>query len=411
MHILFLTDNFPPEGNAPATRTFEHAKYWITLGHQVTIITGAPNFPEGRVFDGYENNWYSKEFIEGIEVRRVKTFVTSNEGFLKRILDFLSFMVSSFFAGLFVKKPDVIVGTSPQFFTIISGYFLAKIKRRPFVFELRDIWPASITAVGAMKDSLIIKVLEKIEMFLYKHSSRIVAVTESFKNELIERGVNEQKIGVVLNGVDLSTYKPVDSKNIELETKYALTNKFIIGYVGTHGLAHALDSILDAAKLIASNDEVRFLFVGGGAAKKTIDDRINSEGLNNVISIARQPKSSMPEFWSLCDLSLISLKDTDLFKTVIPSKIFESMGMGIPLLVSMPKGEATQIVESTHSGVIVKAEQPLELVKAIERIYSDHSIIERMSENAKKASKTYNRESLASAFIDELEIAIEEYLR
>ena len=155
MHILFLTDNFPPEGNAPATRTYEHAREWVKLGHKVTIITGAPNFPEGKVFDGFSNRWYSKAILDGIEVRRVKTYITANEGFAKRILDFMSFMVTSFFAGLFVKKPDVIIGTSPQFFTAISAWALSAVRFKPFIFELRDIWPASITAVGVAPPPLI----------------------------------------------------------------------------------------------------------------------------------------------------------------------------------------------------------------------------------------------------------------
>jgi len=198
MHILFLTDNFPPEGNAPASRTYEHAREWVKLGHEVTIITGAPNFPEGKVYEGYKNDWYSKELLDGIEVRRVKTYITANEGFVKRILDFVSFMVSGFIAGLFVKKPDVIIGTSPQFFTAVGAWALAAVRFKPFVFELRDIWPASIITVGAMKKGFIIKLLERLEIFLYKRASLIISVTESFKVELMERGVEGDKIKVVL---------------------------------------------------------------------------------------------------------------------------------------------------------------------------------------------------------------------
>ena len=166
MHILFVTDNFPPEGNAPATRTFEHAREWVSKGHKVTVITCAPNFPEGKVFDGYKNRWLSKETIEDINVWRVKTYITANEGFIKRTIDFVSFMICSLFFGLFVGKVDVVVGTSPQFFTVISAWALALFKRVPFVFELRDVWPASIAAVGAMRGSWIINILEKLELFL-----------------------------------------------------------------------------------------------------------------------------------------------------------------------------------------------------------------------------------------------------
>lgn len=181
MHILFLTDNFPPEGNAPATRTFEHAREWVKLGHKVTVITGAPNFPEGKVFEGYKNRLYTCEVMSGIEVRRVVTYITANEGFLRRILDYVSFMVTGFIAGMFVRKPDVVVATSPQFFCAVAGWMLSAVRFKPFVFELRDIWPASITAVGAMKPSFSIRMLEKLDLFLYLRAKRIVSVTHSFQ--------------------------------------------------------------------------------------------------------------------------------------------------------------------------------------------------------------------------------------
>ena len=206
MHIVFLTDNFYPEGNAPAARTYEHVASWVKAGHQVTVITGAPNFPEGKVFEGYKNNWYTKELLNGIQIVRVKTYIAANKGFAKRILDFLSFMVTSFIAGLFQKKADAIIATSPQFFTAISGWLLSVFKRKPFIFELRDFWPASIVAVGAMKKSWVLTCIEKVELFLYHRADQIVVVTKSFKTELIARGIESDKISVVLNGVDLKQY-------------------------------------------------------------------------------------------------------------------------------------------------------------------------------------------------------------
>ncbi|PWK50882.1 glycosyltransferase family 4 protein [Pleionea mediterranea] len=392
MHILFLTDNFPPEGNAPATRTYEHAREWVKNGHKVTIITGVPNFPEGKVFEGYQNEWYQKENIDGIEVRRVKTYITANEGFVKRTLDFLSFMVTSFFAGLFVKKPDVIVGTSPQFFTACSAWALSAIRRKPFVFELRDIWPASITAVGAMDKTIVIRLLEKLEMFLYRRATRIISVTHSFKDELVRRGIDISKIDVVLNGVDLSLYSPVSAKDAELSREFNLENKFVVGYVGTHGLAHALDKVLDAAESLMEHSEIHFIFAGGGAAKESLDNEIKVRGLTNVVSIPRQSKHMMPRLWSLCDISLISLKDTPLFKTVIPSKIFESMGMGIPIIITAPVGEATEIIERAGAGVIVRPETPEELTNVVFDLYENKQTLRSYSIASAKASQEFSRE-------------------
>ncbi len=402
MHILFLTDNFPPEGNAPATRTYEHAREWVKLGHKVTIITGAPNFPEGKVFDGYKNSWYSKSELDGIEVRRVKTYITANEGFAKRILDFMSFMITSFFAGLFVKKPDVIVGTSPQFFTAVSAWALSAIRFKPFVFELRDIWPASITAVGAMGRSLPIRILEKIEMFLYWRADKIISVTHSFKKELIERGVDGNKIDVVLNGVDLSKYEPAPQKDKSFAEQYDLTDKFVVGYVGTHGLAHSLDKIVEAAELLVDLKDVRILFAGGGAAKGEVEALVKEKGLSNVVLIPRQQKDLMPKLWSLCDISLISLKDTNLFKTVIPSKIFESMGMGLPMIMTSPIGEATAILSESQSGVIVKPESPEDVASVIRELYRDRTRLDKLAINSAKAAQIYDRNRLAESMLNKM---------
>ena len=371
MHILFLTDNFPPEGNAPASRTYEHAREWVKLGHDVTVITCAPNFPEGVLFDGYKNKWYQREVMEGIDVVRVKTYITANEGFVKRILDYISFGVMGGIAGLFQTRPDVIVSTSPQFFCACGAWVLSVVRWKPWVFELRDIWPASITAVGAMEKSTIIRVLEKLEMFLYRRADRIVAVTNSFKTELIERGIDGDKIDVVINGVDLSKYSPVDTKDPALADQYGLAGKFVVGYIGTHGMAHALDKVLDAAALLQDNDDVRFLFAGGGAERASLERLAAERGLSNVVMMPRQPKEAMPAVWSLCDISLISLRDTPLFTKVIPSKIFESMGMGLPMVIACPAGEATDIIADTSSGVMVEPENPEALANCIAGLYSD----------------------------------------
>lgn len=403
MHILFLTDNFPPEGNAPATRTFEHAREWANKGHKVTVITCAPNFPEGKVFEGYKNKWLSKQKIEGINVWRVKTYITANEGFIKRTIDFISFMLSSLFFGLFTRKVDVVIGTSPQFFTVITAWALAKFKRVPFVFELRDIWPASITAVGAMKGSWIIKVLKKLELFLYSQADLIISVTHSFKLELENRGVSADKIKVVLNGVDLSKYKPLPEKDKGFAEEFQLQGKFVAGYVGTHGLAHALDSIIEAAELLKADDDVRIVFAGGGADRARLENLVKARDLPNVVMIPRQAKENMPKIWSLCDVSLVSLKDTPLFSTVIPSKIFESMAMKLPIIISVPEGESTQIIRTQKAGLVIPPENPNRLAEALLNIKNDKDMYNTYSKNGFLAAKKFNRKKLSIEMLNYIE--------
>jgi glycosyltransferase involved in cell wall biosynthesis len=402
MHILFLTDNFPPEGNAPATRTFEHAREWVKNGHRVTVITGAPNFPEGRVFAGYKNRLYSREDMDGIEVRRVITYITANEGFLRRIVDYVSFMVTSFIAGIFVPKPDVVVATSPQFFCAVGGWLLAAVRFKPFVFELRDIWPASITAVGAMKPSLMIRLLEKLELFLYRRAQRIVAVTYSFKEELISRGIDGAKIEVVINGVDLSTYKP-QKRDSELAVATELQGKFVAAYVGTHGMAHALDTIVDAAELLSDRDDIRILFAGGGAEAQRISQVVADRRLSNVVCLGRQDKNVMPRIWSLCDVSIVHLRNTDLFRTVIPSKIFESFAMALPILIGVPDGEATAIVRREEAGVVIPPEDAALMADAIRQLADNPAAMQIYRDNALAAAPRYDRAVLAAQMLCVLE--------
>ena len=402
MHILFLTDNFPPESNAPASRTFEHASRWVQAGHDVTVITTAPNFPEGKVFPGYRNRLYQTETMDGIRVVRVKSYIAVNAGFLKRILDYLSFMAGGFLAGLFQRKPDVIVATSPQFFCAVSGWALSAVRRKPFVFELRDIWPASITAVGAMKKGTAIRLLERLEMFLYQRADSIICVTHSFKAELITRGVDPRKLHVILNGVDLTRYQPPETKPRELSSLYNLNEKFVVGYIGTLGMAHALQRVLEAAERLTDREDIVFLFVGGGAAKADLLASAKAKGLKNVQFLGRQPKELMPRFWALCSVSLVPLKNTNLFRTVIPSKIFESMGMGVPLIISVPEGEATQIVRNTKSGVVVAPESPEQLAEQIRQLADNSALVQQLSRNCQQAAPHYSRASLSEEMLSAL---------
>lgn len=402
MHILFLSDNFPPEGNAPATRTFEHAREWVRLGHRVTVITCAPNFPEGKVYAGYRNRLFAREDMAGIEVWRVKTYITANEGFMKRTLDYLSFMASGFTAGLFVRKPDVVVATSPQFFTACAGWLLAALRRKPFVFELRDLWPASITAVGAMQESRVTRSLERLELFLYRRADLIVSVTQSFKQDLTRRGIDPAKIHVVVNGVDLDQYSP-RAKDAELVERHGLQGKFVAAYIGTHGMAHALETLVQAAELLRERRDIVFLFAGGGAAAETVKALIEAKGLDNVLFLGRQSKQDMPRIWSLCDLSVVHLRNSELFRHVIPSKIFESFAMGLPILIGVPEGESTGIVEAQEAGLRCEPEQPAALAEAIAALADDDERLARYRRNGLAAARHYDRRHLASVMLEQLE--------
>lgn len=390
MRILFLSDNFPPETNAPASRLHEHARSWVRSGHDVTVVTCAPNFPEGRVFDGYRNRLRQVEVIDGIRVVRVKTYIAANAGFVKRTLDYLSFMFAGVLAGLFERRPDVLVATSPQFFCAVGGWLLSAMRRVPFVFELRDLWPASITAVGAMRRGLAVRSLERLELFLYRRADAVVSVTNAFRADLISRGISDHKVHVVINGVDLEHYAP-QPRDRALAAEFGLEDRFVVGYVGTHGMAHALDRVLEAAERLRDRPDVAFAFVGAGAERERLERIARERALDNVVFVPRQPKDRMPAVWSLCDLALIPLRDNPVFSTVIPSKLFECMGMGIPVLMAIPEGEATSIVRDTGCGVCVPPEDPRRMAQAVVQLASDRQHIETLRRNCLAAAPGYSR--------------------
>ncbi|GHE04538.1 glycosyl transferase [Defluviimonas sp. 20V17] len=400
MHILFLTDNFPPESNAPASRTFEHAREWVAAGHRVTVITCAPNFPRGKVYQGYRNKVWQSETMAGIRVVRVWSFMSGNEGFALRTLDFVSFMVSGFFAALFVRKPDVIIGTSPQFFTAVAAWAAAAIKRKPFVFELRDIWPDSIRAVGAMQNSRLFDAIEKLELFLYRRAAAIVSVTHSFKRNLISRGIDGTKIHVVTNGVDLDRFRPIP-KDANLEAELNLAGCFVAGYIGTHGMAHGLDTLLDAAVLLQADPrgaDVRLLLLGEGARRDALIARSRALDLTNVIFHVAVPRGEVARYWSILDLALIHLRKTDLFTTVIPSKIFECMGMGLPIVLGV-RGEAAEIVTGSRAGILVEPENAAELAEAILDLKSQPRVLQEMSSAGRSSSERFDRTFLAGEML------------
>ena len=402
MHLLFLTDNFPPEVNAPASRTFEHCREWVRKGHRVTVITCAPNFPKGKVFDGYQNKAFQTETIEGIEVIRVWSYITANEGFVRRILDYLSFMASAIVASPRVHDVDLVIGTSPQFFTAVAAYVVSRMKRIPYVFELRDLWPESIKAVGAMKESFALRMLERLEMFLYRKAARIVSVTESFKQVLMRRGIEGTKIEVVTNGVDVSQFKP-RPKDPELTRKLGLEGKFVAGYIGTHGMAHSLETLLQAADRLRGQN-FAFIFLGDGARKQALREMADQMKLDNVVFIDSVPKADVPKYWSLLDVSIIHLRKTELFTTVIPSKMFECMGMGIPVLHGV-EGESADIVRREQVGIPFEPEGVDQLCEALQSLKSDPARLARFREQCLRAAGNYDRTYLALRMLKVLEDA------
>ena len=411
MHILLLTDNFPPEVNAPASRSYEHCRDWVRQGHRVTVITGAPNFPAGRVFEGYRNRLWSREKIDGIDVLRVWTFITANAGTALRTIDFASFMLSAIPAALFVRKVDIIIGTSPQLFTPCAGLAAATLKRCPFVFELRDLWPASISAVGAIRSARILGFLERLEMMLYRKSDHIVSVTHSFREVLVSRGIPREKISVTMNGVDLARFQP-RSRDEELARTLGLSGKLVVGYVGTIGMAHGLTTLLEAARLMqneTASPEVHVLLLGDGSEKDRLKAICAERGIRNVTFIDSVPRSEVARYWSLLDVAVVHLRKQPLFETVIPSKLFECMAMGIPVLHGVA-GESAGLVEREGFGLVFEPENASALAEGIRALSVDPRLRAALSRRGVEASRRHDRAHLAAELLKTLRTVHDQFV-
>lgn len=398
MEILVLTDNFVPEQNASARRSYEHCRRWVKEGAGVTVITTAPNFPLGKPLHPYRNRICMHETIDGIRVVRVWSFLAPNRGVVLRALDFASFAVSGFLAGL-LERPDVIMATSPQLLAAVSGHLLARVKNRPWVFEVRDLWPESITAVGAMKEGFIIRQLRRLEKMLYDSAERIVTVTEPMRIQLVERGVPPEKLGVVPNGADLERLVPRNPSDT-LVSRLRLQGKFVVGYVGTLGLAQGLEVVIRAAELLRDTD-IHFVFVGDGARRNALMELSSSLGLNNVSFVGSVPSDVAVDYLALADAIVVSLKNSALFDGALPSKLFEAAAMEKPILLSA-NGISADLVRGCHAGLAVEPENAEALAAAALRLRSDAELRESFRSGCRQLARQHDRARLANLMLAEI---------
>lgn len=399
LNILFLTDNFPPERNVPAMRTWEHVSRWVKDGHQVTIITTAPNFPQGRPLAGYKNRWYFREDMEGVKVIRVKSYIAANEGFLKRILDYVSFMVTGGIAAMFQRRPDILISTSPQFFCAVAGWIVSRLRRLPWIFELRDLWPASIVAVGAMKEGALIRMLYWIEISMYRAADRVIAVTKGLRQDLVDRGIPGDKVVVVRNGADTNRFTP-RPKDPALVERFGLQGKFVVGYYGTIGMGAGVQTAVDAGALLRDRDDIVIMLAGAGAEYDEVDKSIRDQRLTNVRLLPPFDQAEMPAVWSLLDAAIVMMKDRPLFKATISSKTFEALAMGLPVIMSLPAGEATGLVDEYGFGINVRPENPQDMAAAIKRLADEPELTAALGKKALAASKDFSRERSAGLVMD-----------
>jgi colanic acid biosynthesis glycosyl transferase WcaI len=386
--ILYVSQYFPPEMGAPAARASELARHWARMDHEVTVLTGFPNHPTGVVPEEWRPRLHRlrySETVDGVRVVRTWLWPLPNRKAHERIRNYLSFCLSSAISGLTLRKPDVVIATSPQLLCALSGWWLAFWKRVPFVFEVRDLWPESLAAVGAGSEgTLLHRILGAIAGFLYRHAERIVVVTPAFKAHLIRYwNVPGEKISIVENGVETDLFLP-NASAMNLRRHLGLEDRFLICYIGTMGNAHGLDTLIAAAEeLRTSMPNAMFLVIGEGAEKQRIVELATAHGLANLQFLGQQPREQIPAYVSAADLCLVMLKKTELFKTVIPTKLLEYMACARPVIVAVD-GQARQIIEEADAGVFVEPENHSALAKAIIDLAQDQEHRLRMGTNGRQ---------------------------
>ncbi len=402
--ILYVSQYFPPEMGAPAARAAELSRHWARMGHDVSVLTGFPNHPTGVVPPEWRSRFHSlfyRETVDGVRVVRTWLWPLPNRKAHERIRNYASFCVSSAISGLSLEKPDVVIGSSPQLLVALSAWWLAWWKRVPFVFEVRDLWPESLTAVGAGGEGTALhRVLKAIAGFLYRRADRIVVVTPAFKEHLIRHWqVPEQKISIVENGVETDLFRPGDSTRAP-----GTEGRFLICYIGTMGMAHGLETLIAAAEqLQKALPGALFLLIGEGAEKERIVKLTSSRGLTNVHFLDQQPRERIPNYIAASDVCLVILKKTELFKTVIPTKLLEYMSCERPVIVAVD-GQARKLVEEAGAGVFVEPGNSSALVEAIIALSADSDRRHSMGQNGRKfIVARLSRERTAQDYIDVLE--------
>lgn len=406
--ILYVSQYFPPEMGAPAARAAELSRHWARMGHEVTVLTGFPNHPTGVV----PEEWRSRlrqfrytEIVEGVRVVRTWLWPLPNRKAHERIRNYASFCVSAAVSGLALHKPDVVIATSPQLLCALAGWWLAFWKHVPFVFEVRDLWPESLAAVGAAREGTFLhRTLGAIAGFLYRRARRIVVVSPAFQDHLVRYwNVPAKKISIVENGVETDRFR-LDPAATEVRKQLRFEDRFLICYIGTMGNAHGLETLIAAAEALrATRPNAMFLLIGEGAEKDHLVELAAARGLTNIRFLGQQPRERIPAYVSAADLCLVMLKKTELFKTVIPTKLLEYMACERPVIVAVD-GQARQIVEEAGAGVFVEPENSGALVQAIHNLAEDPARRRQMGTSGRQyiVSK-FSREKTARDYIAVLE--------
>jgi glycosyltransferase involved in cell wall biosynthesis len=398
MRIIIITHYFPPEIGAPQARLSALAAAWAANGDDVTVLTGMPNHPTGVIAPQYRGVIRRREWRDGYRVLRTWLYATPNEGMARKTIGHLSFMVTSVLLGGRASGPaDVVVVSSPTFFAIGAGWLLARLKRARLVVEVRDLWPAIFTELGVLTNRRVIRLLERLELAAYAAADTVIVLSDGFRANLIGRGVPADKVHTIRNGVCPGEFDPGAPADARLRARLgAGPADCLVLYAGTHGISQGLTSVADAAAGLPG-EEIRFAFVGDGADKQRLLRRVTELGLRNVTLLPGIPHEQVPALLAAADICLVPLRDVPLFSSFIPSKMFEYLAAGKPV-VGAVAGEAAQILREAGALVVPPADSAA-LSAAIQTLAAEPRRRQAMGRRGRcYVEKYFDRAALAGLY-------------
>ena len=400
MHILLVTHYYPPESNAPANRAYEHAQAWIDQGHSVTVVTAAPSHPRGEIYPGYANA-FSDGVVDRVRVIRLPTIIAANKGIIARSAAFFSFFGAVLRHRRRIPASDVVISTTPQFFCGLAGWLL-RGDGRPWVLEVRDLWPESIVAVGAMRRNLAIRALEVLEIWAYRTADLVVTTTASHLRHVRQRAPAAPVV-VVANGITVGLLPDERDPGDVVRRELGLGDRYVAAYFGTHGMAHRLETILEAAERLRANDAIRFVLAGDGAAREAIEAGVKKRRLANVLVLGQQPRERMAALWAASDAALVLLRRSPTFEHVLPSKLIEAMSLGKPVILGV-EGEARALLEAAGAGIAIPPEDSEALAAAVVRLADEPGLTERCGAAGRAyAAQHFDRRVLAGRMAQAIE--------
>ncbi|MGC2198342.1 MAG: glycosyltransferase family 4 protein [Terriglobales bacterium] len=402
MRIVLITQYFPPETGAAQNRLWDLAQRLSLFGHQVTVVTSMPNYPQGRIFDGYRRRLFVQEEQEGIRVLRTWAYVTTSRKFISRLLNYLSFAFFAMLTGLIrVGRSDVVVVESPPLFLGVTGVVVSRWHDVPMIVNVSDLWPQSAISMGILHNKILIRLATALETFLYRSSYAITGQTENIVRYVREI-IPNVRVELVTNGVDPEKFIGAAEQRYKMRGDFSFGSHFVVGFTGLHGLAYDLEGLLEAAELVGRSDErVLFVFFGDGPRKQLCEELAKQKGLTNVMFFGPQPGDAMPAVLASLDAAIIPLKDLPFFRGTLPSRLFDCMAAKLPIILASVDGEASRLLQTSNGGIWVPAEDVSQMADAARQLASDPDLCHALGENGNRyVCSHYDRREMARRFAE-----------